>query len=71
MSDADAAGFRSDPRVIRRLNAIIALLLVPYVLFVLDRFGGALLRLGVAAFFVVGLAYLSFVFWPVLTRRPR
>ncbi len=64
MSDADATGYRSDPRVIRRLNVIIALLIFPYVLFVLDRFGGELLWLGIAAFAVVAVVFPVYVFWP-------
>ena len=68
MSDADAPGYRSDPRVIRRLNVIIALLLVPYALFVLDRFGGLLLWLGIAAFAVVAVAFPVYVFWPYALR---
>jgi len=64
MSNPERPGYGSDPRVIRRLNVIIALLTVPYILFVLDRFGGALLWLGIAAFAVLAVAFPVYVFWP-------
>jgi len=68
MSDADPRGYRSDPRVIRRLNAILVLLTLPYVLFVLDRFGGAIFWLGVAAFAVFAVLFLAYVFGPPARR---
>ncbi|SNZ17808.1 hypothetical protein SAMN06269185_3130 [Natronoarchaeum philippinense] len=45
MSDADVPSTRADPRVIRRLNVIIVLLVLPYVLFALGLSRGVLVQL--------------------------
>jgi len=62
MSDTD--GSRVDPRVIRRLNVIIALLVLPYVLFAIDRSGRILVQLVVAAVLVFGVVSVWYAIAP-------
>lgn len=61
MSDTDVR--RADPRVIRRLNVIIALLIVPYV-FALDQYGGVLLQVVTAAVLVLAVVAMWYAIVP-------